>query len=120
MRAHIQLLSDFTEGLRHQEQFTDTRMLATLEQEGAGLFRLAENCLSREQRFNSARVTAPTTYEAGTANAVYWRPRPPRRIERREAFGIVEVQDMLVERSHGILCAWICFFLELYVGLFIS
>lgn len=79
LRARIRLLADLTEGLRHQEQFTDPRMLASLEREGASLFRLAENCLDRERRFNSTRVAAPATYEAGTANAMYWRSRPPRR-----------------------------------------
>jgi hypothetical protein len=63
---HIKTLRDFCDGLEYQIQFEDQRMLATVEREGAGLFRLANNCLSRERRFNSTRSPSPTTWERTT------------------------------------------------------
>ncbi|KAJ7586328.1 hypothetical protein C8J56DRAFT_787434, partial [Mycena floridula] len=74
MNDRIALLRSFTDGLEYQ--FNDPRFLATLEREGNKLFRLAENCLDRERRINSAREEAPATYERGTSNAMLWRPRP--------------------------------------------
>ena len=37
------LLREFADGLEYQRQFTNHRMLETLERDGAGLFRLAKN-----------------------------------------------------------------------------
>ena len=74
----IHLLRDFVGGLEHQVQFQDLRFLKTLEKEGAGLFRLARNCLSREKRLNSSRAASPTTWESSTANALFYRSRPRR------------------------------------------
>ena len=76
MQTHIQLLRDFCDGLEHQIQFQDRRFLKTLEKEGAGLIRLATNCLSRERRLNSSRAASPTTWESATANAIFYRSRP--------------------------------------------
>lgn len=42
LNEHIRLLREFADGLEYQRQFTDHRMLETLEQDGAGLFRLAK------------------------------------------------------------------------------
>jgi hypothetical protein len=72
----IKTLRDFCDGLKYQIQFEDQRMLATVEREGAGLFRLADNCLSKERRFNSTRAASPTTWERTTTNAMYYRTRP--------------------------------------------
>ena len=76
MKAHVDLLRNFSDGLEYQIQFGDTRMLDYLEREGRSLFRLAENCLSRERRMNSTRGGSPTTWESATANAMYYRTRP--------------------------------------------
>jgi hypothetical protein len=73
---HIHLLQDFCGGLEFQLQFSDQRMLQVLEREGAGMLRLAENCLDRERRFNTTRGDAPTTWEKATLNAMFYRPRP--------------------------------------------
>ncbi|KAJ7156580.1 hypothetical protein C8R43DRAFT_1087311 [Mycena crocata] len=61
--------SDNNEGL-------DSQFLNMLEREGAGFFRLAENCLSRKRRKNSTRSPAPATWEQTTANAMFYRIRP--------------------------------------------
>ena len=53
MKAHVELLQNFSDGLEYQIQFGNTRILDRLEQEGRSLFRLAENCLSREHCMNS-------------------------------------------------------------------
>ena len=52
---HIHLLQDFCNGLKYQLQFNDARMLQVVEREGAGMLRLAENCLNRERRLNTTR-----------------------------------------------------------------
>ncbi|EDR07054.1 uncharacterized protein LACBIDRAFT_299387 [Laccaria bicolor S238N-H82] len=78
MDAHIQKIRDFADGLEYQISFQDRRFLKTLQKEGAGFFRLAENCLSREHRFNSSREASPTTWESSTANAMFYRTRPRR------------------------------------------
>jgi hypothetical protein len=78
LNERIQLLREFADGLEYQRQFTDHQMLETLERDGAGLFRLAKNCLSRERRLNSSRSSSPTTWERTTSNALYYRARPRR------------------------------------------
>ena len=67
------MIKDFADGLEYQLQvsFQDRRFLKTLQKEGAGLFRLEENCLSCERRFNSSREASPTTWESSTANAMF-------------------------------------------------
>jgi hypothetical protein len=76
MTTRIKMLRDFCDGLEHQLQFEDQRMLAAVEREGAAFFRFADNCLSRERRFNSTRSTSPTTWEKTTTSAMYYRSRP--------------------------------------------
>jgi hypothetical protein len=77
MTQIIQLLRDFTNGLEYQIQFQDRRMLDTLEREGAGLLRLAHNCIDRERRSNLSRSSTPMTWERSTANAMFYRTRLP-------------------------------------------
>jgi hypothetical protein len=78
MGARIQLIREFCDGLEHQTQFQDHRFLKTLEKEGAGFFRLAQSCLSRERRLNSSRAASPTTWESSTSTALFYRSRPRR------------------------------------------
>lgn len=72
----VTLLRDFTDGLDYQVQFGDERMLRNVEREGLVFLRFARNCLSREHRLVSTRTTAPTTWEASTSNAMFYRARP--------------------------------------------
>jgi hypothetical protein len=74
---HIHLLREFCDGLEYQLQFNDPRMLNSVERDGAGMLRLASHCLSRERRLNSTRGGSPTTWEAETIDALYYRTRPP-------------------------------------------
>lgn len=74
LQKHIRLIRDFADGLEYQQQFRDHRMLETLEREGARFFRMAQNCIDHERRFNSTRGQAPSTWEASTA--MYYRVRP--------------------------------------------
>ena len=76
MEHYIRTIRDFCEGLEYQIKFRDPRFLITLEKDGAGFFRLAENCLSREKRQNSSRAVSPSTWERSTANAMFYRARP--------------------------------------------
>jgi hypothetical protein len=78
MKAHVDAIRDFCDGLEYQIQFEDQRFLDTLEREGARFLRLMENCLSRERRSNSTRPgsIAPATWEQSTANAMFYRTRP--------------------------------------------
>ncbi|KAJ7472293.1 hypothetical protein B0H11DRAFT_1729696 [Mycena galericulata] len=69
-------IRDFCDGMEYQRQFHDSRMLDSLEREGASFFRLIDHCLSRERRENSTRAPAPTTWEKSTANAMFYRSRP--------------------------------------------
>jgi hypothetical protein len=76
LHEHTQVLREFFDILEHQEQFNDHRMLATLERDGAGLLRLARNCISSEKRSNSSRSTTPTTAERLATNTTFFRIRP--------------------------------------------
>jgi hypothetical protein len=67
---------DFLDGLEYQLQFEDERMLETVEREGAGFWRLAQSCLSRERRMNTSRGSSPVTWERETSNAMFYRTRP--------------------------------------------
>ena len=71
------MLRDFVDGLEYQLQFDDQRMFTMVEREGAGFFRLARSCLSRERRMNT-RGSTPTTWERETTSAMFYRARPPR------------------------------------------
>ncbi|KAJ7436299.1 hypothetical protein B0H11DRAFT_1754960 [Mycena galericulata] len=77
MTDRIRMLREFADGLEYQIQFQDRRMLDSVEREGAGFLRLARNCLDREHRTNSSRMKTPTTWESSTANAMFYRTRPP-------------------------------------------
>jgi len=72
----IATIREFCKGLEYQIQFGDQRMLDTLEREGASFLRLARGCLGRERRMNSMRGPAPTTWEKGASNAMFYRTRP--------------------------------------------
>ena len=78
MVNYIQIIRDFCDGLEYQVQFQDPRFLKTVEKDGAGFIRLAQNCLSRERRYNSSRAASPTTWERSTSNAMFYRSRPSR------------------------------------------
>ena len=76
MDNYIRIIREFTDGLEYQGKFQDPRFLTTLEKDGAGFFRLAQNCLSRERRLNSSRASSPRTWEKSTANVLFYRARP--------------------------------------------
>jgi hypothetical protein len=78
MENYIRIIRDFSDGLEYQLKFQDPRFLTTLEKDGAGFIRLAQNCLSRERRQNSSRAASPSTWERSTANALFYRARPSR------------------------------------------
>jgi hypothetical protein len=80
-RTHIALLREFCDGLDHQIQFADPRMLEALEREGASMLRLAKSCLSREHRLNSTRGGRPGTWERETSTAIFYRSRPAHCVE---------------------------------------
>jgi len=63
---------DFLDGLEYQLQFEDERMLETVEREGTGFWRLAQNCLSRERRMNTSRGSLPVTWERETSNVMFY------------------------------------------------
>ncbi|KAJ7661459.1 hypothetical protein DFH06DRAFT_1268903 [Mycena polygramma] len=67
---------DFCDAMEYQRQFHDTRMLDTLDREGASFFRLIDQCLMRERRENPTRSAAPNTWDRSTANAMFYRTRP--------------------------------------------
>ncbi|KAH9018093.1 hypothetical protein EDB84DRAFT_1276340 [Lactarius hengduanensis] len=75
MENYIHIIRDFCDGLEFQVQFQDQRFLRTLEREGAGFLKLAQNCLSRERRLNSSRAASPLTWERTTTNALFYRSR---------------------------------------------
>ena len=76
MESYIHIIRKFCDGLEFQVKFQDSRFLATLEKDGAGFIRLAQNCLSRERRHNSSRAASPSTWERTTSNAMFYRSRP--------------------------------------------
>ena len=78
MENYIRIIRDFCDGLEYQVNFQDPRFLTTLEKDGAGFLRLAQNCLSHERRLNSSRAASPSTWEKSTANAMFYRARPTR------------------------------------------
>jgi hypothetical protein len=76
LHEHAQVLREFCHILEYQEQFNDHRMLAALERDGAGLLRLARNCISSEKRSNSSRSTTPTTTARLATDTTFFRIRP--------------------------------------------
>lgn len=81
LRERISQLQDFVNGLEYNVQFSDHRMVDALERAGATFFRFVDNCLDRERRENSTRLSSPTTYEMSTANAMFYRSRRSKREE---------------------------------------
>lgn len=61
MEHYIHLIRDFCDGLEYQIQFQDRRFLGTLEKDGSGFIKLAQNCRSQERRQNSSRAASPST-----------------------------------------------------------
>ncbi|KAF9033847.1 hypothetical protein BJ165DRAFT_1356948, partial [Panaeolus papilionaceus] len=78
MREKIRTLQDFADGLEYQLPFRDSRMLQALDREGAGLFRLATACLTKERRLRTTRGSVPSTWEQSTSSAMFYRARPAR------------------------------------------
>ncbi|KAF9021704.1 hypothetical protein BDZ89DRAFT_1163620 [Hymenopellis radicata] len=76
MSSRVTLLREFADTLEYQTQFCDQRTLDSVEREGGRLFRLAESCKSRESRFRSGTEGSPSTWEASTSKAMFFRPRP--------------------------------------------
>lgn len=72
MRSHVKLIHDFCDSLEHQIQFGDHCFLKTLEKDGARFLRLAENCMTQEQRLNLSCSASPTTWETATTNAMFY------------------------------------------------
>ncbi|KAF8963149.1 hypothetical protein BDZ97DRAFT_1662073 [Flammula alnicola] len=58
MKAHIQNLREFCEGLEYQLQFNDYRMLDVLEQEGGSFLNLVAECLKKEGRLATTDLSA--------------------------------------------------------------
>ena len=76
MEDYIRIIRGFCDDLEYQVKFQDPRFLKTLEKDGAGFIKLAQNCLSRERRHNSSRKASPSTWERTTSNAMFYRARP--------------------------------------------
>jgi hypothetical protein len=67
--AHIDLIVDFTAGLKHQVQFHDQRLLYALQQEGAGFLQFAKACIEKKKRMNSTRSPMLPMWEKSTSSA---------------------------------------------------
>ena len=78
MTAEIDLISEFVNGLKHQVQFRDQRMLNTLQREGVAFFHLAKACIEKERRMNSTRGAPVSMWEKSTSSAMFYRTRSPR------------------------------------------
>ena len=72
MENYMHIIRNFWDGLEHQVKFQDKHFSRTLERNGAGFFRLAQNCFSRERLYVSSQVGSPTTWERSTANAMFY------------------------------------------------
>jgi hypothetical protein len=78
MEDYICTIRDFCNSLEYQVKFQDTQFLGTLEKDGAGFIRLAQNCLSHERWHNSSRAASPMTWERSTSNTMFYQSRPSR------------------------------------------
>nr|GAT53542.1 predicted protein [Mycena chlorophos] len=74
MRHVIADMRHFADGLEHQVQFRDPRMLAIVKKKGAGMLRLMDACFDKEDRLNNTRRQAPRTWE--NSEAMFYRPVP--------------------------------------------
>ncbi|KAJ7782505.1 hypothetical protein DFH07DRAFT_717350, partial [Mycena maculata] len=76
MDENIDVILEFTRGLKYQRQFRDQRMLETVEREGASFLRLARACLAKEKRLTSTRGSYFSTWDKSSGSAMYYRARP--------------------------------------------
>jgi len=76
MQTEIRVILDFAEGLQHQLQFRDQKMLNTLQREGGSFLRLARACLEKERRMNLTRSPTVSTWEKSTSSVMFYRARP--------------------------------------------
>ncbi|KAH9013030.1 hypothetical protein EDB84DRAFT_1278400, partial [Lactarius hengduanensis] len=72
MENYIHIIRDFCDSLEFQVKFQDPQFLRTLEREGAGFLKLAQDCLSRERHLNSNQVASPSTWERSTPKALFY------------------------------------------------
>ncbi|KAJ7211667.1 hypothetical protein GGX14DRAFT_90042 [Mycena pura] len=79
LQRRITQLKEFTAALEYQAQFKEHRMLETLERQGAGLSRLADEVSAKEKNANLPRGPRANTW--GKGNTMFFHPRPPRRDE---------------------------------------
>ena len=62
----IDLILDFTAGLKHQVQFFDQWLLNTLEQVGAYFLQFVKACMEKERRMNLMRAPTVSMWEKPT------------------------------------------------------
>ncbi|KAL0578321.1 hypothetical protein V5O48_003668 [Marasmius crinis-equi] len=77
--GRARLLRLFADGLDFQDQFQDHRFSKALEKNGRLLFRMAEQCLRKEQLMNDTRSSRPSTWDPSLSEAIFWRVRPAER-----------------------------------------
>jgi hypothetical protein len=70
--AHIDLIVDFTAGLKHQVQFHDQWLLNALQREGAGFLQFAKACKEKEKRMNSTRSPMLLMWDKSTSSAMFY------------------------------------------------
>ncbi|TRM60897.1 hypothetical protein BD626DRAFT_406536 [Schizophyllum amplum] len=73
----VSTLRAFADGIEYNAQFRDRRFLETVQREGVGFLRLAQECLDKERRMQSLRGggTRPSTWQEASS-AMFYRPRP--------------------------------------------
>jgi hypothetical protein len=76
LTGDIDLISEFTDGLKYQAQFRDQRLLNALEREGGGFLRFARACMEKERKLKSTRTPTLSTWEKSTSSAMFYRARP--------------------------------------------
>jgi hypothetical protein len=76
LTGDIELILDFTAGLKHQAQFRDQQLLNALEREAAGFLQFAKACMEKERRMNSTRTPTMSTWEKSTSSVMFYRTRP--------------------------------------------
>ena len=76
MEDYICIIWGFCNSLEYQVKFQDPQFLKTLEKDGAGFFRLVQNCLSCERWHNSSQKVSPSTWERTTSNAMFYHMCP--------------------------------------------
>ncbi|KAL0574775.1 hypothetical protein V5O48_007186 [Marasmius crinis-equi] len=71
--GRARLLRLFADGLDFQDQFQDHRFSKALEKNGRLLFRMAEQCLRKEQLMNDTRSSRPSTWDPSLSEVMFWR-----------------------------------------------